>query len=234
MLLAVVNKSRLISDADVQTAIGACAKQVRLHLAPLWDMVPAPVILYDEEEKAPKGADLLVILSDPGHAHALGFHRQTPRGKPYCRVFVAPVLNHGGSLLKGQLSVSATLSHEVCEWLIDPYLNLWADGPEGHYPLEVCDPVQNDSYEIDGVAVSNFVTKRYYDEQAPKRSQFDWMRKLKAPFSMTEGGYLQVRNKGEVQTRYGARYPEWKREVHAFEAARTMRRSGVSVASVSE
>jgi hypothetical protein len=225
MLLAVVNKSKLITHEQVQTAIGACARQVRLHIAPAWDMLPAPVIFYDDEAKAPHGADLLVILSDPGHAHALGFHRETPRGRPYCRAFVKPILDHGGSLLEGQLSVSATLSHEVCEWLVDPYLNLWANGPDGHYPLEVCDPVQNDSYQIDGVSVSNFVTKRYYDSLAPKRSQFDWMHKLEAPFTMTEGGYQQVRKNGEVQTRYGARYPDWKRELHSFEAARTMRRT---------
>jgi hypothetical protein len=202
MLLAVVNKSKLITHEQVQTAIGACAKQVRLHIAPAWDMLPAPVIFYDDEDKTPHGADLLVVLSDPGHAHALGFHRETPRGRPYCRAFVKPILDHGGSLLEGQLSVSATLSHEVCEWLVDPYLNLWAN-----------------------VSVSNFVTKRYYDSLAPKRSQFDWMHKLKAPFTLTEGGYQQVRKDGEIQTRFGARYPDWKRELHSFEAARTMRRA---------
>jgi hypothetical protein len=111
---------------------------------------------------------------------------------------------------------------------VDPYLNLWANGPDGFYPVEVCDPVQNDSYEIDGVAVSNFVTKRYYDPLAPKRSQFDWMRKLKAPFTMTEGGYQQIRKNGDLQTRYGARYPDWKRDLSQFEAARTARRTTIS------
>lgn len=224
MLLGVVNRSQLINHDEVQAAVGACATQIRLHVAPIWDMVPAPVIVYDDEDKVPKGADLLVLLSDPGHAHALGFHRVTPRGQPYARAFVKPVLDHGGSLLEGQLSVSATVSHEVCEWFVDRFLNLWANGPDGHYPVEVCDAVQNDSYQIDGVSVSNFVTKRYFDMLAPKRTQFDWMGRLTGPFTMTEGGYLQVRKGEEIETRHGARYPDWKLELHGFEAARTTRR----------
>jgi hypothetical protein len=112
----------------------------------------------------------------------------------------------------------------VCEWFVDRYLNLWADGPEGHYAVEICDPVEEDVYDIDGVSVSNFVTKPFYSPLAQPNTQFDYLRKLTKGFSVSPGGQIQVRKDGKVQVIHGARFPEWKRETKDFPAARTSRR----------
>ena len=94
MFLAVVNRSSRFSDADARTSARACAAQLKLHVAPFWDMVPASVVVYADPGEVPDGADLLVILDDADQAGALGYHDETPDGKPYGRVFVAPVLDH--------------------------------------------------------------------------------------------------------------------------------------------
>jgi hypothetical protein len=133
-------------------------------------------------------------------------------------------LNHGGTPLTGSMSVSSVLSHKVCEWFADRFLNLWADGPKGEYSVEICDPVENDSYDIDGVSVSNFVTPRYFDPLAPAGSQFDYLKKLTKPFTITTGGYIQIRNAGVVKSIFGARYPKWKRPLKEFPAARSYKR----------
>src|ERR1700738_3690548 len=113
MFLAVTNLSKRFSSADAQTAVSACAAQVKLHAAPMWDMVPASVVFYADPNQVPSAADRMVILDNADQAGALGYHDETPDGKPYGRVFVAPVLDHGGTALSGSLSVSAVLSHEV-------------------------------------------------------------------------------------------------------------------------
>ena len=62
MFLAVVNESTLMPEADLQKAVGACAAQLKLHVAPAWDMVPAPIIYYADKKQIPKGAEILTIL----------------------------------------------------------------------------------------------------------------------------------------------------------------------------
>ncbi len=225
MFLAVINRSTRIDNSTVQAIAASCAAQLKLHVAPIWSMVPAPVVFYARPDEVPTKADLLVVLDDPDQADALGYHDETPEGAPYARTFVSPVLDHGGTPLTGGLSVSSVASHEVCEWFGDQFVNLWVDDASGdEYALELCDPVEADSYELDGVAVSNFVTKRYFDVRAPKESQFDYLNKLTEPFSMTSGGYLLVRRAGRVTQRFGAEYPDWKKATKRFGAARTAKR----------
>jgi len=198
MFLALLNKATLIEKVDVQAAVRACASQNKMHVAPFWDMTPAAIVYYDDERQVPPGADILTLLDESDHSGAFGYHRVTPEGLPYGRAFVKPILNHDGTALKGSVSLSSVLSHEVCEWFTNRFLNLWVDGPEGQSPVEICDPVGNDSYEIDGVSVSNFVTKRYFDRRAPAGTQLDYMNKLTRPFMISPGGYLQVRKNGVV------------------------------------
>src|SRR5947209_7528366 len=219
MFVAVLNQSTQFSDADAQKSVKAVAAQIKLHAAPMWDMVPAAVVFYGSETDVPADVDRLVILDDADQADALGYHDETPDGKPYGRVFVRPVLEHHGTPLTGSLSVSAVLSHEVCEWFGDRFVNLWADDGSGtEYAVELCDPVEQDAYEIDGVSVSNFVTKRYFDHLAPKGTQLDYLNKLTKPYSMTPGGYLLIRKAGQVEQKFGRKYPAWKKAAKRFPA----------------
>jgi len=228
MLLAVTNESTKFTATDLDKAVSACDTQMKLHLAPVWEMIPAPIVVFEDTRRIPADADILTILDDSDQAGFLGYHRMTPDGRPYSRVFVNPILNHGGEMLTTSLSVSTVMSHEICEWFIDRLLNLWADGPEGQYPLEVCDPVADDTYETNGVSVSNFVYKRFFDARAPATCQFDHLNRLKAPFTVSSGGQIQVRKNGKVQATYGGFVPQWKKSLKEFPASRSYRRRGTS------
>lgn len=224
MLLAVVNLATSVTNKQLAPMVRACAHQLRFHVGPAWEAVPAPVVLFNAMGEVPEGADILGVMDDAEQAGQLGYHRETPEGLPYARVFVAPILAHGGSLTKGSVSLSVSMSHEVCEWFIDPDLSLWADGPTGMYPVEVCDPVENDAYEIDGVAVSNFVTRSFFNKNAPSSTQFDYSGKLSAPFTCSQGGYMQVRRGGHLDFISGERRETWVSESKDFPAARSARR----------
>jgi hypothetical protein len=78
-------------------------------------------------------------------------------------VFAAPCLQYG-------VPVSTTLSHEVVETFWTLTSNMWITPASGYsVPYEACDPVEGDSYEIDGVAVSDFVGPGWYGRYGPVR-----------------------------------------------------------------
>jgi|SRR5215217_2393269 len=200
MFLAVINESTAITHADVVKAARKCDAQLQMHVAPAWNMIPPQIVSCENREQIPDDADILTILDQsdsPGH---VGYHRVTPDGRPYLRVFVHPILIHGGEFLTGSLSVSSVMSHEICEWFVDRFLNVWVDGPDGQYALEICDPVAEDTYEIDGVSVSNFVYRPFFDPQAPLTSQFDHLRIVKTPFTARPGCHLHVQKNGKLQS----------------------------------
>lgn len=234
MLLAVLNKSKLVSDADALLMTIACDIQLRRDVAPAWGMTPFDVKFYTG--KPPAKALKLVIFDDADQADALGYHSDGPDGYPYGRVFTKPVLNAEGKAVSGPGSVASVLSHEVIELFGDPECNRWADGLDGNsYAFELCDPVEGDTYDIMAtnrkVSVSNFVLPAWFDQNPPKGSQFDFLGLLKKPFTMTKGGYVVYRSYGKekdsfarLNLQYGAKYPEWKKPGKAHAAARSAKR----------
>ena len=101
-------------------------------------------------------------------------------------------------MTKGANSVSASVSHEVVELLADPVACYYVDGlDDWMYALEVADPVQDDYYNIDGVAVSNFTYPDYWNPWGRKTRlrKLDHLGKITSAFEVREGGYL-VRYKG--------------------------------------
>jgi hypothetical protein len=70
MLLAVLNESTLVELADVQKAVNACMTQMRLHVAPIWERLPASVVYYADKKLVPPGADLVIILDHSDQAGA--------------------------------------------------------------------------------------------------------------------------------------------------------------------
>ena len=200
---AVVNRSTLVSDADCYTMWRATSEQLRLHVAPAWGMLPMESVFVTTAGQVPEGYYPVYVLDDPDMANALGYHTEDPGGKVYGRVFAAPVLKSGGTVLTGDSSVSATLSHEVIELFVDISVNLWADrGDNTLVAFEAADPVEQDSYAIRvpdstgqlvDVSVSNFVLQAWFDAEATAPgTQYDWLRKVAAPLQMTAGGYVVV------------------------------------------
>jgi hypothetical protein len=65
-----------------------------------------------------------------------------------------------------------------------------AAGRSVAYDVEVCDPTQGDTYEIDTVKVSNFVTKRYFGLSGPAATT-NYLGLPLDPFGVRPGGYFQ-------------------------------------------
>lgn len=201
----------MIPQGAAHAMVDACRAQVELHFTPAWSRLPALPQLFEGRALVPRGMPLLVLVDSSDQAGALGYHTQEFDGDIVGIVAAAPVLVAGGSLLTGSLSVAAVLSHEILETHADPFVNIWADGPDGRlWAFEMCDPVQDGWYDINGVAVSSFVMPAFWDRWAPVGARFDWLGALQAPFSLTLGGYAVVRTgTGEV-LQIGAAKPAWK------------------------
>jgi hypothetical protein len=186
--LAVINESKRVTTSDVGLMVAAVRRQVTQAARLIDRYVPS----IRTARGAPVGSVPLLIVDNPDVANALGYHDVDPRGVPYGRVFVDPVLDNGGSALGDagdpSLSVSAVLSHEVLEWWYDPACNDWSDRGRSSVAKELCDPVENDYYLIDGVAVSNFVLPAWFNP-LDKRGPWDRLGRLFGPFTMTHGGY---------------------------------------------
>lgn len=229
-MIAVTLKSARITPEDAYWMTGACSRQIRQHVAPAWGRVPEIVNFYPGGV-VPNGAWEIAIFDSPDSAGALGYHSLTPQGLPYGRVFINPVLDDGGTVMTGENSVSAVLSHEVAETFCDPTINLWADGPNSQdWAIEVGDPVENDSYPIMAgpisVAVSNFVFPAWFSATPLPGAQFDYMRRCTAPYQITTGGYQVVRTAGQssqITARTGA-VAAFQRHRADFPAARSFKR----------
>jgi len=236
---AVVNQSSRVSDADAELMWLATKNQLSKHVAPSWERKAMPSVFVPKGGKVPVDCYPIYLLDSPDVASALGYHTEDPGGKIYGRVFVNPVLDNGGTVLDGSLSVSAVLSHEVIEFFIDRSCQLWADrGDNTMVAYEAGDPVESDSYTITvnkrKVSVSNFVLDAWFDAQATAPgTQYDWMKKCTEPLQMTSGGYIVVLdvNTGKVSQVFANTKAEEQHNVvkPRHEAARSARRATTKV-----
>lgn len=228
-IITVVNKSKLISNGDVQLMTRACWKQLRDHAAPAWRMWPMPVVYAASEASAPPGSWVIGVMDDPDQADALGWHWEQ-NGVIFGRVFVKPVLDNGGDALHKPLSVASVLSHEVLETFVDPSCNRMAQMDDNTaIAIEVADPVESDSYKIriagQDIMVSDFVTENWFDPESD--GPFDYMRLCAQPFQLRPGGYYIRYRAGNSQAVFGRNYPDWRKEMKKTELARSARRISV-------
>jgi hypothetical protein len=238
-LISVINQSQRITNVQAQAMTAAVARQIMRDVSPLYGLVPA-IEFVQPGGKPSVGGVPCYLIDVPDVPGAAGYHDEDAQGQAYIKVFANPTLDNGGSVLKGPNSVSVTLSHEILELIGDAPANKWVDGPGGvDFAYELCDAVEGDSYELDGVDVSNFVLQAFFDPRASAGSRFDFMGKLSKPFTMTAGGYQITRTepgrvaqifaaherdtieaKPGVFVHFGPDVPLWKREAKLAKAAR--------------
>ncbi len=235
MLIAVLNQSTRVTDADALTMTTAIATQVRLDAAPLWDRAPATVVFYAAKTQAAVKAEvpaqahgITIVDAIPDQPQGvLGYHTEDQGGKIWGIVAASPSLDNGAKILAGDWSVSSILSHEVLEMFVDPNCNLWAsDGQHKVYSFEVCDPVEAPTYDVNGVSVSNFVTPAWFDPLAAanNKTQFDRSSLLKKPFTLLPSGYMVYSTAGKEQQVQGDKMPGWRMESKERHFARSHRR----------
>ncbi len=178
----------------------------------------------------------LVIFDDAEQAGILGFHDETPDGRIYARVFAQPILDAGGMILHGDLSVAVTCSHEALEALIDPNIQLWADDDGAvAWALEVADPVEAGGYAVPSYAggawVSNFVFPAFFDSR-DSTGPYDQLGELEKPFTLDDGGYAITIREGAVSEIFGDHHARWRQsETRQHPAARSYRRRLASFAN---
>lgn len=209
--IAVCNLSTVVSHLDAMRMSSACAFQLKNHVRPAWDGPEVAVSFVTDASHIMPGAEPVYILDNADQQGALGYHAVDASGRPYGKVFAKTVLDNGGVTMHGPLSVAVTLSHELCELYGDPSADAWAlnraDGKS--YALELCDAVENDSYEIFDCSVSNFLLPAFFN--LPGKG-LDYLNLCKTPFETRSGGYQIVKDKsGNISQVFAADYLEWKK-----------------------
>jgi hypothetical protein len=184
----VVNATSLALDTTVPHALAAIMRQVNEQFAqppPLGYGIGIQSFRLAEANAPPTAEEwVMTALDQPPDAGALGEH-QLAGGNP--SMWICPPLDQQDGVLW-----TTTASHELLETLKDPYLQLSAQGVDGKfYAYEVCDPVESDTYTIDGIAVSNFVLPPYFEPGAPAGTKLDWLGLVKTPLEVRPGGYNQ-------------------------------------------
>jgi hypothetical protein len=144
-----------------------------------------------------------VYFDNAKQAGLLGYHHLTKDGQPVASVFVE-------STLAVKQPVSVVACHELFEMAIDPLANLWAQAADGsEYAYEMSDPVEEDTFLVDGIPMSNFLYPTWFEPcQHAKGTKFDHLGRLKEPFSITKGGYVVVKKKQKVKQVFGSRAKE--------------------------
>jgi hypothetical protein len=198
--IGIINKSRTIPGDVLAFAAKACDAQV-IECAAAWGVSPTPVAFYAREEGLPaRDVRIMAIVDDIDAPGALGYHDDA-LGVIYGRV-----------LAQGPIDTATTLSHECLEELVDPTCDKWMPMPDGRsVALEVCDAVEADTYDVPteimgetrSVRLSNFVLPKWFDPA--ERGGFDRMGILGRPFSMSDGGYLIVRDRAGNESNIFAR-----------------------------
>lgn len=187
--ISIVNRSRNVSDADVKRNLHALQKQITRDFEPAWGW--GANLRFGVTK-----FDMKMVIRDHNKSGDLGFHIEG--GKPVGYVYAKDDIESEGEY-------TSTLSHELLEMIADPNVNLYATGPFrlkgrprlGFFAFEVCDPVQENYYKIDGVRVQDFVLPEWFEEYHKKGSmKMDHMGVLDAPFALAEGGYIDVYSKG--------------------------------------
>jgi len=195
---------------DLAKIAAALQIQVQRDFAPLYHVSctvdAVPFIAGEPPPAIPADAWVIGLFSDPDQPGALGYHDTTPTGMPLAKVFPKLDAQDGSPL-------SATISHELLEMLADPLLAKAVQSViDGRFwAYEICDAVENDSYTINGVTVSNFVTPQYFEPpQNLSGVILDFMKLVKKPYEVRPGGYMQyyangwhqVVNQGKARRAY--------------------------------
>ncbi len=193
--VACINKAKTPLGVPLAKLTATLQKCYDQFFVPVWGY---PLSLYDTDEAKPSDWQF-IYFDDADTAGALGYHDLTHNGQPISKIFVKTTLD-------AKESVSVTACHELFEMAIDPIANLWAQAADGtEYAYEMSDPVEEDTFEVDGLAMSNFVHPSWFEPfKHPPGTKYDHLGRLKNPFTMTKGGYVVVKKNGQVTQKFGS------------------------------
>ncbi len=207
--IAIANHSTVVTDAEVVSWMAAIQQQMNGRFLRYWN---CSARLHFGAASPTEWEGL--ILDDSDTAGALGYHDDSsPWGQPRLKVFAKTDQAYG-------LSPSITLSHEVCEAVVDPWISsAWQTSDTEFYAMEVCDPCEADAlgYPIGGVMVSDFVLPAWFMPGSSGPFTCVGSRiadgiqpgppAITTPLGIAAGGYMSIftSGKGWGQVKSGAR-----------------------------
>jgi hypothetical protein len=103
--------------------------------------------------------------------------------------------------------VSVSASHELVEMLVDPAINLMTTGPDPKtmYAYESADPVEELSFKVNGIPMTDFVYPAYFEAfHKAGSARFDQLKKIKRPFQILAGGYQSLFKNGKWSQVFGS------------------------------
>jgi len=187
VIISVKNHSR-IPDTEVLAAVRAVNRQIAEDFAPYWAL--GAVLRLTDPKAKPLQADAIIRIYPHGHDY-----HWSPTGLPEGHVFTD--LSDLARESVPWLTWTNSLSHEALELIADPQLNTLVQGPHPvrHHHLvfhyrEICDPVQSETYQIDGVTVSNFVLPHYYNSMGESGGRNDFLGTGLQAFRWNENGII--------------------------------------------
>lgn len=214
--IAIANLSTSIDDATFANALAAISLQVSRDFQPEWGagatLTPTRINLDDGSVDIDAATDALIYVGDASNDPTLGmngvfgYHARNAGKLPYAFVYLDVCAQYGEAW-------SCTLSHEVLEMLADPTLVMTASGPAPagvgapgrtvSYALEVCDPTQSDTYVVNSVTVSNFVTRAWFGIPGGSAAT-NFLNLALSPFTVRPRGYFQYEDSDGAHTVNGA------------------------------
>jgi hypothetical protein len=194
--VAFVNLAKASLEVDLNKLVAALAKQLERDFVPIWGY---PAKLRVTQKPEPEDWQV-VFLDDADAADALGYHDITKDGQPVSKVFVKTTIQAGEK-------VSVTASHELLEMMIDPGAQMWAQNANGWFhAYEMCDAVEAEVYDIDGIAVCDFVYPSFFESwHAPHAVQFDHLERVTQPYQTLPKGYQIVSDGQSAREIFGSR-----------------------------
>jgi hypothetical protein len=188
----------LINDSSAvigQNVIAALQRQLDEHFSPAWGISAE---LYTASDLGGIGSsDYYCLIVDEVDTRALGMHSLDDGGRPFAKIFMGSIARDGGDF-------TVVLSHEILEMLADPWGNImvllkhsWDQSSGDLYKREICDPVQDSIYQIDGVDASNFLLPAYFQKESA--GPYDLLGILPGPFSNSPHGWVHSAAVYEIQ-----------------------------------
>lgn len=225
--IACINKATISLGHKPEKLVAALQAFLDHHFVPVWG-TPAEMALASEFVK---GAWAILFLDDADVEGALGYHDLTPDGLPLSKVFVKTTVDSGQK-------VSVTACHELAEMLIDPAINLCCEGANQRiYAYEVCDPCEEIEFNVNRIAMSDFVYPSWFEGfRKAKSTQFDHCKKITRPWQILPGGYMPVFENGEWGQIFGSgqkarRFKQEDRRGHRSELRASQSELGALCAS---
>jgi hypothetical protein len=179
--VSIVNHTTSISDQEVGHVAQALEKQIHNDLAPIWG-VDAEITVVKQGEAPVPGQWWVELLDETDSTQAISYHDVTTDKLPRSKIFVKTAKNNG-------INWTVSASHELISMLVDPRTDLMVvpnwDNIERIYALEIAAPVETETYQIDGVTISDFVFPAWFDATRPAGStQFDFLDHVHRPLEL--------------------------------------------------